>query len=148
MPLAVSLTVVIFDPHHIHTVVHISNKLEAFLLDTVPGQQAKIFITILLLENKVDTFQSAAPPYQVSEELKTNINNYALAVLLFVNINAYKGNIPHNHILIKESISSDTNIFALSQVIVHSTPCRVTVQLCAQVALMVCFTLFLVFNAI
>jgi len=108
----------------------------------------------------------------------TNINNYALAVLLSVNISAYKGNIPRNHILdilkrfrfdlpagiehdyanwekittsvsyvltqtraklkklIKESISSNTSIFALSQAIVHSTPCRVIVQLCARVALM------------
>ena len=63
-------------------------------------------------------FRSAAPPYQVSEELKvcfvlmrtlmdalngskqTNINNYALAVLLSVNTSAYKGNIPRNHILV------------------------------------------------
>jgi hypothetical protein len=86
--------------------------------DTGPGQQAKLFITILSLENKVDAFQSTAPPYQVSEELKvcfvlmrtsmdvlkrseqTNINNYALAVLLSVNTMAYKGNIPRNHILV------------------------------------------------
>jgi len=86
--------------------------------DTVPGRQAKLFITILSLENKVDAFRSAAPPYQVSEELRvcfvfmrtlmdafngskqTNINNYALAVLLSVNISTYKGNIPRNHILV------------------------------------------------
>jgi len=29
------------------------------------------------------------------------------------------------------------NIFSLAQLIVHSTPCRTTVQLCARVALMV-----------
>jgi len=86
--------------------------------DTAPGRQAKLFITILSLENKVDAFQSAAPPYQVSEELKvcfvlmrtlmdafsgtkqTSIDNYALAILLSVNISAYKGNIPRNHILV------------------------------------------------
>ena len=86
--------------------------------DSAPGRQAKLFITILSLENKIDAFRSAAPPYQVSEELKvcfvlmrtlvdvlngskqTNINNYALAVLLSVNISAYKGNIPRNHILV------------------------------------------------
>lgn len=38
---------------------------------------------------------------------------------------------------IKESIKADTNIFSLAQQVVHSTPCRVTVQLCARVALMV-----------
>jgi hypothetical protein len=38
--------------------------------DTAPGRQAKLFITILSLENKVDAFRSAATPYQVSEDLK------------------------------------------------------------------------------
>jgi hypothetical protein len=32
--------------------------------------------------------------------MKTNINNYAVAVLLSVNISAYKGDIPRNHILV------------------------------------------------
>ncbi|KDR81336.1 hypothetical protein GALMADRAFT_59843, partial [Galerina marginata CBS 339.88] len=63
------------------------------------GRQAKLLICLLSVENKVDTFQSAAPPFQISEELKTNIHNYALAVLLSVKISAYKGNIPRNHIL-------------------------------------------------
>ncbi|KIK09284.1 hypothetical protein K443DRAFT_942 [Laccaria amethystina LaAM-08-1] len=154
------------------------DEAEAFLLESAAGHQARLYIAILSVENKIDTFRSAAPPYQVYEELKTNINNYGLAVLLSVNISAYKGNIPINHILdilkrfrfdlpagiehdyanwekvttavsysltqihsrlkklIKESIGSNTNIFALAQLIVHSTPCRTTVQLCARVALM------------
>ncbi|KJA24006.1 hypothetical protein HYPSUDRAFT_136689, partial [Hypholoma sublateritium FD-334 SS-4] len=133
------------------------------------GRQARIFVCLLSIENKMEAFQSAAPPYQVSEELKTNINNYAIAVLLSVEISAYKGDIPRNHILnilkryrfdlpigiehdlsnwekittavsysltqtrakvkkaIKESVADNgTNIFALSQLIVHGTPCRVT----------------------
>lgn len=86
--------------------------------DSATGRQAKIFIAILSIENKIDTFRSAAPPYHVSEELKvcnhlikpfnatkqssqTNINNYGLAVLLSVNISAYKGNIPINHVLVR-----------------------------------------------
>src|SRR5260370_42414205 len=44
---------------------------------------------------------------------------------------------------IKESIKANTNIFSLAQVIVHSTPCRTTIQLCARVALMVGVALFL-----
>ena len=32
--------------------------------------------------------------------MKTNINNYAIAVLLSTNISAYKGDIPRNHILV------------------------------------------------
>jgi len=151
--------------------------------------------------------------------MKTNINNYAVAVLLSVNISAYKGDIPRNHILvcillivwilylfflqdilkkyrfdlpagiehdysnwekittsvsysltqtrarvkklvrmiikiiknknahsfsqIRDSITQNTNIFALAQVIVHGTPCRPTVQLCSRVALMVSVTFFL-----
>ena len=31
----------------------------------------------------------------------------------------------------------NTNVFTLAQTIVHSTPCRPTIQLCARVALMV-----------
>ncbi|KDR65174.1 hypothetical protein GALMADRAFT_44440, partial [Galerina marginata CBS 339.88] len=66
---------------------------------TALGRQAKLFVCLLSVENKVDAFRSAAPPYQVSDELKTNIGNYSLAVLLSVNISAYKGDIPRNHIL-------------------------------------------------
>ncbi|KJA19533.1 hypothetical protein HYPSUDRAFT_143746, partial [Hypholoma sublateritium FD-334 SS-4] len=62
-------------------------------------RQAKLFVCVLSIENKVDAFRSAAPPYQVSDELKTNVNNYAIAVLLSTNISAYKGDIPRNHIL-------------------------------------------------
>ena len=84
--------------------------------ESAVGHQARLYITILLIENKIDTFWLAVPPYQVSEELKvcnhwfnitlplrqssqTNINNYGLAVLLSINISAYKGNIPSNMFL-------------------------------------------------
>ena len=38
--------------------------------DSALGQQAKLFTCILSLENKVDAFRSAVPPYQLSDELK------------------------------------------------------------------------------
>ncbi|KJA24848.1 hypothetical protein HYPSUDRAFT_135656, partial [Hypholoma sublateritium FD-334 SS-4] len=63
------------------------------------GRQAKLYVCLLAIENKVDAFKSATPPYQVSEELKVNIANYSLAVLLSAEISAYKGDIPRNHIL-------------------------------------------------
>ncbi|KIJ94950.1 hypothetical protein K443DRAFT_109586, partial [Laccaria amethystina LaAM-08-1] len=66
---------------------------------TAVGRQAKLFVCILSVENKINAFRSATPPYQVLDELKTNTNNYALAVLLSVNVSAYKGDIPRNHIL-------------------------------------------------
>lgn len=37
----------------------------------------------------------------LNPSMKTNINNYAVAVLLSVNISAYKGDIPRNHILVR-----------------------------------------------
>ena len=45
---------------------------------------------------------------------------------------------------IRDSIADGgINIFALSQLIVHGTPCRVTIQLCSRVALMVSVVFFL-----
>ena len=41
--------------------------------DNALGQQAKLFACVLSLENKVDAFRSAAPPYQLSNELKVSI---------------------------------------------------------------------------
>jgi len=91
--------------------------------DTALGRQAKLFACVLSLENKVDAFRSAAPPYQLSDELKvsiitisspmpsplnaiisTNINNYGIAVMLSLNISAYKGNILRNHVLVHISL--------------------------------------------
>ena len=50
--------------------------------DTALGWQAKLFASILALENKVDTFRSAAPPYQLSDELKVCVNPVLSASLL------------------------------------------------------------------
>ena len=75
---------------------------------------------MMSLENKVDAFRSATPPYQLSDELKVctylvaivhvvdaacqvNITNYSLAVMLSVNISAYKGGIPRGHVLVRIS---------------------------------------------
>jgi len=38
--------------------------------ETALGRQAKLFVCLLSVENKIDAFRSAAPPYQVSDELK------------------------------------------------------------------------------
>jgi hypothetical protein len=43
---------------------------------------------------------------------------------------------------INQSILSNQNIFALAQQIVKDTPCRPTVQLCAQVAIMASVVFF------
>lgn len=38
--------------------------------DAALGRQAKLFTRVLALESKLDTIRSAAPPYQLSDELK------------------------------------------------------------------------------
>jgi len=38
--------------------------------DMALGQKAKLFVSQLTLENKLDAIRSAAPAYQISEELK------------------------------------------------------------------------------
>ena len=50
--------------------------------DTALGRQAKLFACILALENKVNTFRSAAPPYQLSDELKVHVNPVLHASML------------------------------------------------------------------
>lgn len=42
--------------------------------DTTLGRQAKLFVSLLSVENKIDVFRSAAPPYQVTDELKACIS--------------------------------------------------------------------------
>jgi hypothetical protein len=41
--------------------------------DSALGRQAKLLACILSLDNKVEAFRSAAPPYQLSDELKVCI---------------------------------------------------------------------------
>lgn len=49
--------------------------------DTALGRQAKLFTCILSLENKIDTFRSAVPPYQLSDELKVYVDPIPRALL-------------------------------------------------------------------
>jgi hypothetical protein len=52
--------------------------------DTALGRQAKLFACVLALENKVETIRSAAPPYQLSDELKVRmvISSYSTPSLI------------------------------------------------------------------
>jgi len=49
--------------------------------ETALGHQAKLVVCVLSVENKIDAFWLAAPPYQVSDELKVWIPNPILNVL-------------------------------------------------------------------
>ena len=62
--------------------------------------------------------------------------------LVRIIIGIIKNKNAHSLSQIQDSITQNTNIFALAQVIVHGTPCRPTVQLCSRVALMVSITFF------
>jgi len=91
--------------------------------------------------------------HQVSNTIMPAGKRYCrLSVTLSLNLTPESKNcmwyninfLPADHVMlflfcikVKESIKSNTNIFALAQLIVHGTPCQPTVQLCACVALMV-----------
>ncbi|KJA12533.1 hypothetical protein HYPSUDRAFT_210423, partial [Hypholoma sublateritium FD-334 SS-4] len=125
------------------------DEVEAFFSDTVLGRQAKLFIGMMSLENKVDAFRSATPPYQLSDDLKDILKRYRFDLPVGIEhdyanwekISTYVSfaltqNRSKVKKAIKASIKSNMNIFALAQSIVSSTPCRPTLQLCARVALM------------
>lgn len=56
------------------------SDLDTFFQDTALGRQAKLFTCLLSIENKVDSFRSATPPYQLSEELKVSMISYLVLV--------------------------------------------------------------------
>ncbi|PPQ96650.1 hypothetical protein CVT26_010632 [Gymnopilus dilepis] len=74
-------------------------EVDAFLLDSDLGRMAKLYTVVLAVSNQIAAQQSALPPWTLSDDLKTNINKYALAVMLSVKIAAYKGQVPANNVL-------------------------------------------------
>ncbi len=52
----------------LHFLLHLIDIVQ----DSAVGRQARIFVCLLSIENKIEAFQSASPPYQVSEELKVS----------------------------------------------------------------------------
>ncbi|KAF9470453.1 hypothetical protein BDN70DRAFT_821350, partial [Pholiota conissans] len=66
---------------------------------TAVGRQARLFVDLLSLDNKIEAFRSSVLSFHLSDELKTTIDKYAIAVLLSVKLNTFRGNTPRNHIL-------------------------------------------------
>ncbi|KAJ7053537.1 hypothetical protein C8F01DRAFT_1329803 [Mycena amicta] len=64
------------------------------LQDSQAVRDAKLFIDIKVVENKVDAIVTAQPAFEVSEALQKNIAKYAIATLLSPKLVAYKGNAP------------------------------------------------------
>ncbi|KAJ7487244.1 hypothetical protein B0H11DRAFT_2409900 [Mycena galericulata] len=74
-------------------------QLDTFLNDTQTVREGKLFALLLGLQNDVGNIVVAAPPFSVSPELKTNIQSYALAVLLSPKLAQYRGDLSVQHVM-------------------------------------------------
>ncbi|KAL0570870.1 hypothetical protein V5O48_011095 [Marasmius crinis-equi] len=74
-------------------------EVEKFLQDREAIQRGKLYVECFAVQNMVETIVVAQPPYAVSKELKTNIDNYAWAILLSPTLRTYKGAVPKEHLL-------------------------------------------------
>ncbi|KAG5649824.1 hypothetical protein H0H81_001869 [Sphagnurus paluster] len=62
-------------------------------------RQIELFVSMCALDNKLDRIIAAMPAFTVSDALMENIKSYAMAVLLSAKVSAYKGSIPHDHVM-------------------------------------------------
>ncbi|KAJ6584217.1 hypothetical protein B0H10DRAFT_1961938 [Mycena sp. CBHHK59/15] len=67
-------------------------------LDVQTVCDAKLFITVLTVQNDLQRIIAAVPPYAVSPALKVNIQSYATVVLLSPKLGMHKGNMPVQHV--------------------------------------------------
>ncbi|KAL0572681.1 hypothetical protein V5O48_009280 [Marasmius crinis-equi] len=74
-------------------------EVEKFLQDREAVQRGKLYVECLAVQNMVETIVIAQPPYAVSKEMKTNIDNYAWGILLSPTLRTYKGAVPKEHLL-------------------------------------------------
>ncbi|KAJ7477985.1 hypothetical protein B0H11DRAFT_1285398 [Mycena galericulata] len=74
-------------------------QLDTFLNDTQTVREGKLFAVLLGLQNDVGNIIVATPPFSVSPELKTNIQSYALAVLLSPKLAQYRGDLSVQHVM-------------------------------------------------
>ncbi|KAJ7661031.1 hypothetical protein B0H17DRAFT_1144814 [Mycena rosella] len=78
--------------------------IEVFVKDPPALREAKMYAETLHLGNLISKITTAAPPYEVSDDLKKNIYSYATAIFLSTTLTAYKGNTPKNvlHAILKK----------------------------------------------
>ncbi|KAJ6610231.1 hypothetical protein B0H10DRAFT_1954040 [Mycena sp. CBHHK59/15] len=74
-------------------------QLDTFLNDVQTVREGKLFVLLLALQNDVGNIIVAAPSFTVSPELKTNIQSYALAVLLSPKLAQYRGDLSVQHVM-------------------------------------------------
>ncbi|KAJ6632335.1 hypothetical protein B0H10DRAFT_12301 [Mycena sp. CBHHK59/15] len=74
-------------------------QLDTFLNDVQTVREGKLFVLLLALQNDVGNIIVAAPSFTVSPELKTNIQSYALAVLLSPKLAQYQGDLSVQHVM-------------------------------------------------
>ncbi|KAJ7165788.1 hypothetical protein C8R46DRAFT_1219576 [Mycena filopes] len=151
------------------------NLVDTFLTDSQTVRDAKLYIGVLALQNDLQKIIATKPAYNVSAELKANIQAYVAPVLLSPKLEAYKGTEPVQIIFIyaeaakittvieeaftqgrsqlkklilasvkitRDKVNIDLpvdkhlSLFALAQIFVKGTKCRITPGLCGRVALM------------
>ncbi|KAF9016215.1 hypothetical protein BDZ89DRAFT_1118237 [Hymenopellis radicata] len=66
-------------------------EVDSFLQDSPEVQSGKFFVLLASLVTRVDDIITATPSFQISAELKKNINAYALSMILSSKVNSYKG---------------------------------------------------------
>ncbi|KAJ7277335.1 hypothetical protein C8J57DRAFT_1504167 [Mycena rebaudengoi] len=69
-------------------------QVESFLTEPASLREAKIFVGILHAENRLKAMEVAKGAYAVSDDLKKNIQSYAVAILLSSKLSTYKGTSP------------------------------------------------------
>ncbi|KAJ7452828.1 hypothetical protein FB451DRAFT_1050642 [Mycena latifolia] len=81
-----------------------ATEVDVFLSEPPSLREAKVFTNLLALGNQMSKIIAATPVFEVSPDLKKNINNYAPAVLLSSKTNIYKGELlsPRRAAIIKK----------------------------------------------
>ncbi|KAJ7830001.1 hypothetical protein B0H14DRAFT_3716119 [Mycena olivaceomarginata] len=69
-------------------------QVDTFLADTQTVRDAKLYVSLLSLQNDLQKIIATKPAYTVSPELKVNIKAYVAPVLLSPKLPAYKGDEP------------------------------------------------------
>ncbi|KAJ7796349.1 hypothetical protein B0H14DRAFT_3551143 [Mycena olivaceomarginata] len=127
------------------------------LQDTQTVRDAKLYVSLLSLQNDLQKIIATKPAYTVSPELKVNIKAYVAPVLLSPKLPAYKGDEPVGLVFgrskFKKLLSASVqirrdkkfemlppekhqNLYSLAQAFVNDTKCRINAGLVGRIALM------------
>ncbi|KAF8900618.1 hypothetical protein CPB85DRAFT_1256603 [Mucidula mucida] len=113
-------------------------EVEVFLQDPPHVCDAKTFALLHSVFNKVEEIVVATPAFEVSDDLRKNINSYSVAMLLSSHIASYKGAPATDSLLlaIRRKGGPEPDIFTLARTFIKNTKCELSVPLCCCIALM------------